>query len=290
MKKEVGRVRQGAWEFVIIVLAAAFSAVGTYFFKFPNHFTTGGVTGLAVVLHQWLPNLSQGLISNVLNLLLMVVGILFLGKAFGVKTGVYTVVFTIALALYEAFFPMTKPLTDEPLLELILAVLLPSLGGALVFNIGASTGGTDIVALMLKKYAHVYNTSSALLISDILIGALAFFVFDFKTGVYSVFGLLMRSVLTEAVLTNMNQSKYFHIITKDAPQIQHFITHELKRSATIFHGEGAYTGEDRALILTVVSPRQAVTLRDYVHMHSPGSFVLITNTSEIMGRGFKSAV
>lgn len=277
-------------ESLLIVVVCFISAAGTHFFKFPNHFTTGGVTGLAIVLHAWFPMMSQGFISNVLNIALMVVGMLLLGRAFGAKTALYTVAFTLSLMFYEAVAPISKPLTDEPLLELVLAVVLPSAAGALVFNIGASTGGTDIIAMLLKKYAHVYNTSTALLMADIAIGAMAFFVFDFKTGIFSVFGLLMRSFMTEAVLTSINQRKYFHIITPEPAPIQEYITKVLHRSATLFEGEGAYTGEKRMMILTVVSPRQAVDLRNFVREKSPRSFLLITNTSEIIGRGFRSNV
>jgi uncharacterized membrane-anchored protein YitT (DUF2179 family) len=172
-------------------------------------------------------------------------------------------------------------------MELILAVLVPAIGGAIMFDIGGSTGGTDVIAMLLKKYGRIYNTSTALLLADIFIGALAFVVFDVQTGLFSVFGLLVRSVLTESVLTGLNQRKYFHIITEHSQLVKDYITNELKRSATLFEGEGAFTGDKRTLVLTVVSPRQAIDLRNFVRKNSPESFLLITNTSEIFGRGFK---
>lgn len=275
-------------DYLVLAVAGVLTAVGVYFFKFPNNFTTGGVTGLAVVFNAWWPHISQAMYSNILNIALMVVGILLLGSDFGVKTAVFTLWLTVLISLLEYFVPMGAPLTDEPLMELILAVLLPSVGAAMLFSVGASSGGTDVIAMLLKKYAHVYNTSTALLMADFAIGMLAFLVFDVKTGIFSVFGLMMRSVMTEGVLTNLNRRKYFHIITADPQPIQSFITTKLHRSATVFNGVGAYTGENRTLILTVVSPRQAIELRNFVRVHSSKNFLLITNTSEIFGRGFRA--
>ncbi len=273
---------------VIILFCSFLSASGTYLFKFPNHFTTGGVTGLGIILNNVWPVFSQTAYTNVLNITITVIGLILLGKSFGIKTLVYTGCFTLMISLYDRFLPMTAPLTDQPFMELILAVLIPSIGGAIMFDIGGSSGGTDIIAMLLKKFAHVYNTSTALLLADIFIGALAFFVFDVKTGLFSIFGLLIRSVLTESVITSLNQRKYFHIITDHPQLVRDYITNELKRSATLFDGEGAFTGEKRTLILTVVSQRQAIDLRNFVRGQSPGSFLLITDTSEIFGRGFKS--
>lgn len=276
-----------AKETLLILFSSFLSATGIYLFKFPNHFTTGGVTGLGVVLNHIWPTYSQAMYTNIMNIGITVIGLILLGKSFGIKTLIYTGFFTIMIALYDRFLPLTAPLTNQPFMELILAVLVPAIGGAIMFDIGGSTGGTDVIAMLLKKYGRIYNTSTALLLADIFIGALAFVVFDVQTGLFSVFGLLVRSVLTESVLTGLNQRKYFHIITDHSQLVKDYITNELKRSATLFEGEGAFTGDKRTLVLTVVSPRQAIDLRNFVRKNSPESFLLITNTSEIFGRGFK---
>lgn len=284
------KIKQGGKDYLILALAAFISSVGVYFFKFPNHFTTGGVTGLAIVAKTFLPDVSQTLLTNIFNIGLMLVGIVTMGKAFGLRTGIYSLLFSGMVALWDLLIPINAPLTNQPFLELILAVLLPSISTAMLFNLRSSSGGTDVIAMLLKKYAKVYNTGTALLLADLAIGIASFFVFDVQTGIFSVFGLAMRSVLTDLVLTSLNQRKYFHIITADPEPIQDYITKELKRSATLFDGVGAYTGEERTLILTVVSPRQAVELRNYVKALSAKNFLLITNTSEIIGRGFRGPV
>lgn len=284
------KIKQEGRMYLMMALAATISSIGVYFFKFPNHFTTGGVSGLAIITRTFLPGMSQGVLTNIFNISLMLLGMLTLGKAFALRAGVYSLMFSGMIWLLELLFPLTAPLTNQPFMELILAVLLPSISTALLFNIGSSGGGTDVIAMILKKYAKVYNTGTALLLADLAIGVAAFFVFDVQTGIFSVFGLAMRSVLTDIVLTSLNQRKYFHIITAQPEPIQHFITDNLNRSATLFEGVGAYTGEQRTLILTVVNPRQAVELRNHVKALSPDNFLLITNTSEIIGRGFRSPV
>ncbi|MDD2429916.1 MAG: YitT family protein [Eubacteriales bacterium] len=284
--KNAGRSAQ-KWDGPIMVAAALLAAVGVYFFRFPNNFSFGGVTGIAVILGAWLPGISRTLMSNVMSIALLLVGILALGKSFGLKTGIYTLLFAGMMWALEALFPLTAPLTNEPFMELLIGVLLPSIGSAMLFNMGSSAGGTDIIAMIIKKYFRV-NTGTAVLFADVTIALMAFVAFGVPTGIFSLFGLSIRAVMTDSVLTSLNQRKYFHIITTDPEPIQKFITENLHRSATLFDGEGAYTGENRTLILTVVSPRQAVELRNYVHELSPSNFLLITNTSEIIGRGFHS--
>lgn len=144
--------RENLKTFLIWNVGAFITAVGAYFFKYPNHFSFGGVSGITVVLGHYFPELSLGGINWVLNLALLVLGAVMLGKSFGVSTAYVTVSMSAFLSLFEVLFPMSQPLTDQPLLELIFGVLLPSVGAAVLFNVGASTGGTDIIAMILKKY------------------------------------------------------------------------------------------------------------------------------------------
>src|SRR5699024_2943101 len=139
-----------------------------YFFKFPNNFSTGGVTGLSVVLTHYYPNLSNGTIVSVINIALLVVGLLLLVKGFGFKTFYVTIAFSAALKVMEILWPMTQPLTDQPFMELLLGVFLPAWGSAMLFNIGSSTGGTDIIAMIVKKYFKCH-IGKALLIVDFFI-------------------------------------------------------------------------------------------------------------------------
>ena len=275
-------------EYLFITLGALLVAVGVYFFKFPNHYSFGGVTGLAIIISQ----LTGGVISNgtanlIISMLLLVLGFVVLGRDCGLKTAYGSLLLSGSISLLEMLFPLEAPLTDAPFLELCYAVALPALGAAILFNLEASTGGTDIVAMILRKYTSV-NIGVALMYSDTVLTLLVFFVYDFKTGLYSMLGLVLKSLVVDMAIENLNIHKYFHIITSNPDTICHYITRELGRGATILPATGAYSHSHRSVVLTVMNRVQAVQLRNYIRRHDPSAFILMTNTSQIVGRGFRS--
>lgn len=272
--------------FSLLTISTLIMAVGIYFFKFTNNFTFGGITGIAVLVAKFLP-ISASDFSFVVNILLLIIGWIVLGKSFAEKTAYSTILLSVSLSLLERIYPMSHPLTNEPLLELIFAILLPALGSAILFNIGASSGGTDVIAMILKKYTSV-DIGKGLMISDLIFTLAGFLVFNVKTGLYSLFGLIMRSALIDNFIESFNRSKYFHVVTSNATCICDFIQNDLQRGATIVNATGTFTGDDKYIILTVLSPSQAVKLRNFIKEHDPKAFLLISNTSEIIGKGFHS--
>jgi len=272
--------------FSLLTISTLIMAVGIYFFKFTNNFTFGGITGIAVLVAKFLP-ISASDFSFVVNILLLIIGWIVLGKSFAEKTAYSTILLSVSLSLLERIYPMSHPLTNEPLLELIFAILLPALGSAILFNIGASSGGTDVIAMILKKYTSV-DIGKGLMISDLIFTLAGFLVFNIKTGLYSLFGLIMRSALIDNFIESFNRSKYFHVVTSNATCICDFIQNDLQRGATIVNATGAFTGDDKYIILTVLSPSQAVKLRNFIKEHDPKAFLLVSNTSEIIGKGFHS--
>ena len=272
--------------FSLLTISTLIMAVGIYFFKFANNFTFGGITGIAVLVTKFLP-ISSSDFSFVVNILLLIIGWIVLGKSFAEKTAYSTILLSVSLSLLERIYHMSHPLTNEPLLELIFAILLPALGSAILFNIGASSGGTDVIAMILKKYTSV-DIGKGLMISDLIFTLAGFLVFNVKTGLYSLFGLIMRSALIDNFIESFNRSKYFHVVTSNATCICDFIQNDLQRGATIVNATGAFTGDDKYIILTVLSPSQAVKLRNFIKEHYPKAFLLISNTSEIIGKGFHS--
>ncbi len=273
-------------EFLILTFAALLAAGGIYFFRFPNNFTFGGVAGLAVVLSN-IFNFSAAFFNTVINALLLVVGFVFLGKGFGLKTVYVTVLSSAAVYLLELFFPMTEPLTDQLMLEFIYAIGLPSAGSAILFVCGASSGGTDIIAMILKKYFNT-NIGTSLLIADLFVCISAFFVFGMTTGLYSLCGLLMKSLVIDRLIESINLRKYFTVITTDPEPICEFIHDTLQRAATVYNAQGSYTHQDRVVILTVMSRKEGALLRRYIEKNQPHAFLMVTNSSEIVGKGFKS--
>lgn len=280
-----GLLKEILKEYTILTFATLILVVGVYVFKFPNNFSFGGVTGIAVVLGK-LGGLTPSSYTFIINMALLVVGFIFLGKGFGIKTVYVSVLTSVGLALAEKWFPMSGPLTSEPVLELIFGIGLPAFSSAILFNVGASSGGTDIVAMVLKKYTS-FNIGTALLLVDVIIAVSSFFIFDAATGLFSVTGLLAKSLVIDGVIENINLCKYFTIICEYPQPICDFITKELHRGATIYKAEGAYTHTEKTVILTALKRSQAVQLRNFVRQTEPTAFITITNSSEIIGKGFR---
>lgn len=276
---------QVVYEYFILTIATLIQVAGIYVFKFPNNYSFGGVTGMSIVLAKGLP-LTPGTITFVINMVLLILGFLFLGKSFGIKTVYVSVLMSVALRAAEIIFPMKAPLTTQPVLELIYAIVLPAFGSAILFNVGASSGGTDIIAMILKKYTHL-NIASALFCVDLFIVIASCFVFDAQTGLFSMCGLLAKSLVVDNVIESINLCKYFTIVCDNPQPICDFIMKDLNRSATIYHAEGAYQHNQKTVILTVLKRRQAVELRNFIKRNQPTAFIAITNSSEIIGKGFR---
>ena len=282
---ERSKVTQTLIEYSILTIATLILVVGVHVFKFPNNFSFGGVTGFAVILGQ-LGALSASTYTFIINMVLLVFGFIFLGKSFGIKTVYLSILTSVTLSLADKWFPISQPVTNEPVLELIFATILPAVSSAILFNIGASSGGTDIVAMILKKYSS-FNIGMALFIVDLFMVVSAFFVFDTQTGLFSFTGLMAKSLVIDGVIENINLCKYFTIVCDDPQPICDFIMKNLNRSATVYKAEGAYAHRPKTVILTVMKRSQAVQLRNFVRRHEPGAFITITNSSEIIGKGFR---
>lgn len=272
--------------FIYLTASTLIMAVGIYFFKFSNNFTFGGITGLAVLVAKS-GLISAGDFSFAANMLLLIIGFFVLGRKFAAKTAYSSILLSVALSALERIYPMSHPLTDQPLLELAFAIALPSIGSAVLFNIGASSGGTDVVAMIMKKYTS-FNIGNALMVTDFFITLAGFFMFDIETGLYSFLGLTLRSFMIDGFIESLNLSKYFNVVCKNPTPICEYIKEELHRSATIVSGQGAFSGEEKYIIFTVLNRMEAVRLRNYIKEHSPDAFLLISNTSEIIGKGFHS--
>ncbi len=281
--------RQTFLEYILLTIGTLFIAIGVYFFKFPNHFSTGGVSGISIILGYYVPGLTAGSFVFIINAVLLILGFAIFGRSFGIRTAYSSTLMSGVIWALEIILPMTKPLTSQPLLELIYAVTLPAVGSAILFNIGASSGGTDIIAMILKKYSSL-NIGNALFAVDFVITLGALFAFGIETGLFSILGLLVKALLIDLVLENIKTNKCFHIITATPEPILNFIVEKLHRGATILHGEGAYTHENRTVLLTVVNRSQAVRLRLYAKEVDPKCFILITNTGEIIGKGFRGVL
>ena len=275
-------------EFFWMNLATVMISVGVYCFKFPNTFSIGGVSGLSILLGKVLPVLSASSYNTIINVLFLILGFIMLDKSFGFRTVYCSLLSAGLIQVFSWVWPLTAPLTDQLMLELFFAVILPALGAAILFNIDASSGGTDIAAMILKKYSGL-DVGTALLISDVAIAAAALFVFDVKAGLCSLLGLALKSVLVDSAIESLNRRKAFFVITSDPEHVCDYVTHTLVRGATVWTAQGAYTHDVHHVVLTVLSRGQAVALRRHLKQVDPHAFMIVANSSEIFGKGFLRA-
>lgn len=279
--------KQTLLDFLLITVGTLVSAVGIYFFKFPNHFSTGGVSGLSIILNGLFPAVKASYFVTGINIVLLAIGLIFIGKGFDIRTIYASLLLSFSLQALETFVPLQGSVTGEPMLDLCFSVLLPAAGSAVLFNVSASTGGTDIVAMILKKYTSLH-IGTALFCVDFLIAASSGVVFGLPIALFSLLGLLAKALVVDNVIESINLSKYFFIVTKTPDEICDYVQNQLHRSATIWYATGAYTHDSRSVVLTVLKRGQAVALQHYVRKCDPHAFVIISNTSEIIGKGFRS--
>ena len=285
--KEITKKRIGTVIKYIVMTVAVFAvALALHCFNFPNDFALGGVSGLAILLSQFLP-LSPADFVSIANIVLLILGFIVIGRSFGIKTVYCTTLLSVLLELMERFFPVTSSLTGERLLDLLFAVFLSAAGQAVLFNLGGSSGGTDIIGMIIKKFLRI-DIGKAILCVDILIVAGTFWIFGVETGLYSVLGTLVTMMVIDTSISTLNLSKYFLIVTTKPDEVQSFITSMLDRGATRWDAYGAYTGEKKTMILVVMNRYQARKLRDNIKKIDPDSFILVSDTSDIIGNGFKT--
>lgn len=260
-------------------------AAGVYFFKSPNHFATGGVSGLSIILQPYIP-LTQSQILMIINALMLVLGFIFLGRGCTFKTIYCSVVYSIENYLFELLVPLAGPLTNQTFLELVFAILLTGVGSAIMFNCGASSGGTDIVALILKKYTRLH-VGRALLITDALIAASTFFIFDVEAGLFSMLGLFAKAFVIDGVIEDIGKSKYVTVITNEVEKIGGYIIDTMHRDYTTYTATGGYTGNEKHVLIVVCSRPEAVRLRAKAKQLDPASFIIVSDATEILGKGFR---
>ena len=275
-------------QYALITLSISIMSVGVYFFKFPNNFVFGGVTGTAALVAKLTP-MSASAFSSAANLVLLVVGLIFLGKEFAMTTGYATFVMSVELMVFEKICPLSGPLSDQPMLDLLFAIALPAIASALLFNVGASSGGTDIIALIVEKYTHIHSIAVALFITDLFMVIAACFVFDLYTALYSFVGLTVKSLVIDAVLEKITMCKAILIVCDEKKPICDFVMRKLMRGATYTPCFGAYTDKPHYIIYTTLTRHEADQLQEFIHKEHLNAFMSMLSTTEVFGKGFNHA-
>ena len=275
-------------QYALITLSISIMSVGVYFFKFPNNFVFGGVTGTAALVAKLTP-MSASAFSSAANLVLLVVGLIFLGKEFAMTTGYATFVMSVELMVFEKVCPLSGPLSDQPMLDLLFALALPAIASALLFNVGASSGGTDIIALIVEKYTHIHSIAVALFVPDLFMVIAACFVFDLSTALYSFVGLTVKSLVIDAVLEKIKMCKAILIVCDEKKPICDFVMRKLMRGATYTPCFGAYTDKPHYIIYTTLTRHEADQLQEFIHKEHLNAFMSMLSTTEVFGKGFNHA-
>lgn len=267
-------------------------SLGVHFFEVPNNFAIGGVGGISVVLAQYItPHvhwLNQPVIMAIINVFLLILGFIILGKGVGIKTLICTLIYTAEVYLLDLVNPIEAPLTADPLLELAFAVFLIGGGSAIIFNCRASSGGSDIIALIIKKFTKA-DIGVSVLIAEFLIACLAF-TYGVDIGLYSLLGVFVKTFVIDGVIENITKTKYVTIITTKPDVVSQVILNYIKRGFTSYEAKGGFTGDPRTVILTVCRRSQAIRLKLKLHEEDPESFVIITDANEIVGKGFSEKI
>lgn len=277
---------QALKKFLFVHIGCFLMSVGGYFYLIPNGFSTGGVTGIGTVLGHISP-ITPAVWIWIVNAFLFVMGYIFLGRENSVKTLYCSMLYSSMMYLLERFIPISEPITNQPILEFAYAMLLIAVGSAMLFYVDVSSGGTDIAALILKKFIGI-DVGKSLWAVDLITVVSTFFVFNTQVGMFSLIGLFSKGFLIDGVIESLQTCKYFVIITTKGEEITQYILDELDHSATIHEGVGAYTRDGREMIHTVCKRSEAMKLKRKVKQADPYAFIIVTTSSEIIGDGFRN--
>ncbi|WP_085505502.1 YitT family protein [Thalassobacillus devorans] len=274
------------WSFTLMNIGAFFVAVNVHFFLSPNDLATGGVSGLSIVMNKVFPDLSLGLIMLILNILLFIVGIIFLGFQFGAKTIYASLALSFMVWGLEVVFPMGAPLSNDILIQLIIGQIIAATGMAIVFHQGASTGGTDILAMIMNKYFSV-EVGKGVLMADIAIAASSVFLFGPAIGMYAFFGVILNGLVIDYALQQLDHKNEIVIISRESEQVREFIVRQLGKGATIHTARGAFNYEDKEVITTILGRKDFARLKKYISSIDERAFVTVHSMNEILGENFK---
>ncbi len=271
-----------------LILGAFLIATGLYFFWAPSDLAAGGVSGLAIVVKAIIPMVPLGVIVFVLDMCMFVIGFIFLGKSFGARSLICSISVSGIMTVMEWIFPDWQPIGHDLLILLLFGSLFISLGQAIVFNIDASSGGTDIIAKIITKYFRM-NIGTALLIADMSVVILATFQFGLEKGLYAALGVIIVTNLIDYLISGFNVQRYVMIIPADEskiPEIKSYILKDLDRGATIYEAKGAYSNVGKQVITTVIGRKEFISLRRKVLQIDKQAFMTVQNLHEVVGEGF----
>lgn len=266
-------------EINILTIAIAIIAVAVYFFLVPSHTSISSMSGLGIVLSNFVP-LPLSAITMILNVVLLIIGFFTCGKEFGLKTVYTSVMLPVFLGIFENIFPNTGSITDSQELDVLCYILVVSVGLSILFNRNASSGGLDIVAKIINKYFHM-ELGKAMSLSGMCVALSAALVYDKKTVVLSVLGTYFNGIVLDHFIFDHNIKRRVCIITKKGEKLRQFIVRDLHSGATIYEAIGAYNMEKRNEIITIVDKGEYQKLMKYINQEDPEAFITVYTVSDM---------
>ena len=266
-------------EINILTIAIAIIAVAVYFFLVPSHTSISSMSGLGIVLSNFVP-LPLSAITMIINVVLLIIGFFTCGKEFGLKTVYTSVMLPVFLGIFENIFPNTGSITDSQELDVLCYILVVSVGLSILFNRNASSGGLDIVAKIINKYFHM-ELGKAMSLSGMCVALSAALVYDKKTVVLSVLGTYFNGIVLDHFIFDHNIKRRVCIITKKEEELRQFIVRDLHSGATIYEAIGAYNMEKRNEIITIVDKGEYQKLMKYINQEDPEAFITVYTVSDM---------
>ena len=268
-----------AQEAAILTVAVAIIAAAVYFFLVPSHASVSSISGLGIVLSNFVP-LSLSAITMILNVVLLIIGFFTCGREFGAKTVYTSILLPVFIGLFERLFPDIGSLTDSQELDVLCYILVVSVGLSILFNRNASSGGLDIVAKIMNKYLHI-ELGRAMSLSGMCVALSAALVYDKKTVVLSVLGTYFNGLVLDHFIFDHNIKRRVCIITKKEEELRHFILTDLHSGATVYESYGAYNMEKRREIITIVDKGEYQKLMNFMNREDPKAFITVYTVSDM---------
>ena len=268
-----------AQEAAILTVAVAIIAAAVYFFLVPSHASVSSISGLGIVLSNFVP-LSLSAITMILNVVLLIIGFFTCGREFGAKTVYTSILLPVFIGLFERLFPDIGSLTDSQELDVLCYILVVSVGLSILFNRNASSGGLDLVAKIMHKYLHI-ELGRAMSLSGMCVALSAALVYDKKTVVLSVLGTYFNGLVLDHFIFNHNIKRRVCIITKKEEELRHFILTDLHSGATVYESYGAYNMEKRREIITIVDKGEYQKLMNFMNREDPRAFITVYTVSDM---------
>lgn len=268
-------------EYAIITAGIFLTAAAVYFFMMPANIVLGSITGLAIVLVNFIP-VQVSVMTFILNVFCLVIGFLLVGKEFGAKTVYTSVLLPVFLYVLELLFPNNSSLTNDLLLDTLCCIILISIGQTLMFNANASSGGLDIVAKILNKYFHL-ELGKGIALAGILTVATTILVYDAKTLIVGILGTYFNGLVLDEYISGFARRKRVCFLSEKYQEIAEYIMHDIKRGVTLYEAKGGYDQSKKVEVQTILTQNEYGQLIDYIHKTDPKAFVTVSTVSEVVG-------